>query len=212
MGGSSGTDRQNTEPFTPALSPENRGRQQSPQITGCWTGFLPPLPGVRGFFLLALTLLLLTITPANAHSQLLSSEPAPGETLDFPPYQIVLNFNEPMGEPTRVLLIDENFVSTNLETTIEDMTLISQMPALGGGVFTIQYDAVSADGHPISGSYEFAVVLSGGTGMTTGTGILIGGTTLLILVMMFFHFRSRNRIRQEVRLQQAQDRNDPSMR
>lgn len=166
---------------------------------------------MRGFFfLLSITLLLFTIAPVNAHSQLLSSDPAPGATLDFPPYQIVLNFNEEMGEPTRVLLLDENFVSTNLETTIDGRTLISQMPALGGGVFTVQYDAVSADGHPISGSYEFAVVLSGGTGMTTGTAVAIGATVLLILVMMFYHFRSRNRIRQEVRLQQAQDRNNRS--
>ncbi len=157
--------------------------------------------------LVAASLLLLLVTSAvYGHAQLVSSDPEPGTTLDFPPPLIKLEFDEPLGDIVQVQLIEPSFLRHQLEVTVDGNNVTAAMPAVGGGEYTVQYDVSSADGHPVSGNYKFAVELVSTGPPSIGTNILIFGTALLIAVMLWLHFRSRARMRAEVRAQQRSDR------
>ena len=99
---------------------------------------------------------LLSTAPLFAHASLLSAEPTPGQTLNTVD-AIVLTFSEPMGAASQIALIDENFGRTDLSVDVTEAVLSATVPPLDPGVYTVQYDAISADGHNILGSYEFAI-------------------------------------------------------
>jgi len=108
-----------------------------------------------------LMLLLAALLPlaVGAHAGLTSAEPAPGSTLSQSPSEIRLAFSEPVGALSTVDLYRDGFQRVDGITGQMDATernvLIAPLPALDDGVYTVQYVAVSADGHEITGSYTF---------------------------------------------------------
>lgn len=120
---------------------------------------------VRPALLWALLLLALwQAQPALAHILLLEASPAPGAEVRGTPDEIRLNFNEPLRPGSRIMLYDAAFrevqgVVLVTEETPETM-LVARPPRLAPGVYTVQWIATGTDGHPQSGSYNFAVSAS----------------------------------------------------
>lgn len=100
-----------------------------------------------------------TAPPAFAHDQLISSSPAPDETLPTAPTGITLTFSSPLltlGHEVRVIDGEgRNRVDRAAELTRE--TLTQPLPDLPDGAYQVAWRVVSADGHPISGSFGFRV-------------------------------------------------------
>ncbi|MCB7135602.1 copper resistance CopC family protein [Cellulosimicrobium marinum] len=112
---------------------------------------------------LGLTAVLATATApaAQAHDRLTGSEPGDGAQLDTPPAAIALTFNtEPLAVEPRVVVTDAaGEVVAEGAPTIDGSvaTLPLDAATLGGDSYTVAWRVVSSDGHPIEGSFGFAV-------------------------------------------------------
>jgi copper transport protein len=118
--------------------------------------------GKYRFLLILVTLLLwATIDSVMAHAQLLESNPAPGSTLDAPPTEIRLTFDEPIGADSRINLFNNAFYAqTGVESFVDPQNpnqLVATLPPLARGIYNVNWTAVSADGHPVSGSFRFQI-------------------------------------------------------
>jgi methionine-rich copper-binding protein CopC len=114
--------------------------------------------------------LLLWCGPALAHARLTESYPADGDVLAEPPEQVQLRFNEPVEaefDPIKVYgqegdRVDEEDARVSAD---DRRLLVADLGDLSEGSYTVEWRVTSADGHPIDGSYEFAVDASAaGTG------------------------------------------------
>lgn len=115
--------------------------------------------------LLLLLLWLACVAPAFAHAELLSASPSPGETLEKSPAEIRLAFSEPIGAGSDVFVFSEGFTYIDkLTTRIErERELVATLPPLAPDDYTVQWTAVSSDGHSVSGSYSFRVAAASST-------------------------------------------------
>ena len=120
-------------------------------------------PGLGATLLAALLLCIgasLPVAPAAfAHDQLISSSPAPDERLDKSPASITLTFSSPLlalGHEVRV--VDDNAKNwVSGAAVLNRESLVQALPELPDGGYQVSWRVVSADGHPISGSYGFRV-------------------------------------------------------
>jgi methionine-rich copper-binding protein CopC len=97
--------------------------------------------------------------PASAHAQLRSTVPAAGDVVETMPPDVELTFNEAVASPAYVVVTapDGGQVDAG-EPEVVDGTVTQPVRDEGGpGQYTVDYRIVSADGHPISGSYRFNV-------------------------------------------------------
>jgi len=96
-----------------------------------------------------------------AHAELVSSTPSPGETLVAPPNEIRLEFNEPIGAESTFVVFDRSFNSIEgvVETDSQNNNVLSgrNFEINRPGIYTVQWLVISTDGHPIDGTFEFAV-------------------------------------------------------
>jgi len=108
---------------------------------------------------LVVAAVLLTTGVAFAHTELASAEPAPGSTVAGPISRLTLNFSEPIDSGSGVQIFAGAFEAVGgVSTTTARNTLTVRLdPPLALGTYTVQWLAVGADGHPVSGSYQFAV-------------------------------------------------------
>jgi methionine-rich copper-binding protein CopC len=140
--------------------------------------------------LVALAACLSVAVPAWAHAELVSSEPAPGATVPAGLSLLTLTFSEPIAEGSQVTLFAEQFQAVAGVTSAVDGTVLRASLAAGldAGLYTVQWRAVSVDGHPVEGSYQFAVRPPFGAGLgppiVFGTG-LIAGTVLLVGLIVY---------------------------
>ncbi|OLT52621.1 copper resistance CopC family protein [Cellulosimicrobium sp. CUA-896] len=127
-----------------------------------------PAPALLTALLAALCALGLTAvlavvaaTPAHAHDRLTGSEPADGAQLDAPPGAITLTFNtEPLEVEPQVVVTDSagTVVAEGAPTIAgPTATLPLDTATLGGDSYTVAWRVVSSDGHPIEGTFGFAV-------------------------------------------------------
>jgi methionine-rich copper-binding protein CopC len=108
---------------------------------------------------LAVALLATTAGHAAGHSLLLESTPAAGSRLAALPPALMLRFNNRI-EPAvaRVRLVDGAGAVRPLPVTVLGATpdrLTAPLPALAAGVWRVEWRVLSADGHVMSGEYEF---------------------------------------------------------
>ncbi|MBW7458520.1 copper resistance protein CopC/CopD, partial [Paenibacillus sepulcri] len=98
---------------------------------------------------------------AEAHAELERASPEANTRLDGTPEDVELTFNESIESQVgslEVLDSRSNSVTSNEPVTSQDRkSLKLQLPKLGEGVYTVAYQVISADGHPISGSYVFMI-------------------------------------------------------
>lgn len=101
------------------------------------------------------------VTPASAHTGLLSSDPRDGAQLAAPPAQVSFVFDEELlpdfanfsvtsaaGDPISI-------VGIRIDGAAAVLPWPSDAP---GGTYTVAYRVVSQDGHPVSGSITFGYV------------------------------------------------------
>ncbi|MDO0926917.1 copper resistance protein CopC [Streptomyces sp. TG1A-8] len=134
----------------------------------------------------ALVLLLLAVTgalfagaaPASAHAALTGSAPAQGVVVDEAPSQVSLTFSEKVAmndDSLRVLDPRGGKVEVGPPANVSGTTYAVRLRSgLGKGTYTVTYQVVSEDSHPVSGAYTFSV---GAPSRTTvvGAGTAAGG-------------------------------------
>ncbi|WP_277452218.1 copper resistance protein CopC [Janibacter sp. DB-40] len=121
---------------------------------------LPPFARALGAMLAAVALMAASViiaSPADAHARLEGSSPQDGATLSAVPPEIMLRFNEPIeaglnqvsvkSGSTEVAKGDPQVDGSNVYQPIEY--------TMDPGEYTVTYKVVSADGHPVSGSFTF---------------------------------------------------------
>lgn len=106
------------------------------------------------------TVLALTVsTTAFAHSNLGGSTPADGEVVTAPLEEIILNFDGKIEEGSYFDL--QNTTGTNVdveEFIIGEGTLTGTLvEALPNDEYTVNWSIISADGHPLEGTFSFTM-------------------------------------------------------
>ena len=121
-------------------------------------------PRVRTLVLLLLAAacaLLAGAGPASAHAALTGSDPRQGAVVDKAPAQVSLTFSESVSmddDSLRVLdpkgkRVDDGSPSGTGGTTYS----VKLHAGLPDGTYTVTYQVVSADSHPVAGAYPFSV-------------------------------------------------------
>ncbi|MGW0507191.1 FixH family protein [Micromonospora sp. NPDC003241] len=109
--------------------------------------------------LLGLLAAVVPAAPASAHAVLLGTDPADGAVLATTPAQITLTFNEPVAvRPGGVRLLDAAGEEVSADSRSVDTTVVLTVPPeLPGGTYIVTFRVISADSHPVSGGFSFAV-------------------------------------------------------
>jgi methionine-rich copper-binding protein CopC len=96
--------------------------------------------------------------PASAHSELVSSDPPADVTLEFAPIGVGLVFNQDINESFATISLigpDEEQWAQGSATVEGPNVSVLIKDGLPNGQYTVGYRVTSADGHPITGSYDF---------------------------------------------------------
>lgn len=105
-------------------------------------------------------------TPAFAHNQLISSNPADQATVESSPSTIELTFDQPVqrGEGLNTIAVTGP-EGTNWSVGTPDVAsnvVSATVDPLGpAGEYQIGYRVLSADGHPVSGDLTFTLTTAG---------------------------------------------------
>jgi len=117
----------------------------------------------RALPLLVIVAALLAPAPASGHAVLESSSPARGERLDAVPREVVVRFDEAVEASFGALRVfDERGREVQQGEPFRPggrsgQVAVKLRPGLDPGGFTVTYRVVSADSHPVSGGFVFAV-------------------------------------------------------
>lgn len=105
--------------------------------------------------------LLAAAGPASAHAALTGSDPKQGAVVDKAPTSVSLTFSEKVAMSdgsVRVLDPAGKRVDTGKTSDLGSNTYgVKLHKGMPDGTFTVAYQVVSADSHPISGAYTFSV-------------------------------------------------------
>ncbi|MER7894873.1 copper resistance protein CopC [Streptomyces sp. NPDC096046] len=121
-------------------------------------------PRVRTLVLLLLTAacaLLAGAGPASAHAAVTGSDPGQGTVVDKAPARISLTFSEQVAlsdDSLRVLDPEGKRVDTGKPANVSGTTYAVPLHSgLPDGTYTVAYQVVSADSHPVAGAYTFSI-------------------------------------------------------
>ena len=134
--------------------------------------------------------------PASAHTELIGTDPAEDVVLAAAPTAITLTFGEGVETALGALRV---FDATGKPVVVgspshpggDKARVQGSLPGLGQGTFLVSYRVVSADGHPVQGSFLFSVgqksQIQPGAAATLGVtaasrtvGVLFGISRLLV--------------------------------
>ncbi|MFC9844266.1 copper resistance CopC/CopD family protein [Streptomyces sp. NPDC060223] len=105
--------------------------------------------------------LLAGAAPASAHAALTGSNPTQGSVVDKAPAQVSLTFSEQVALSDGALQVLDpkgERVDTGKPTNPSGTTYAVKLHAgLPDGTFTVTYQVVSADSHPVSGAFTFSI-------------------------------------------------------
>jgi copper transport protein len=123
--------------------------------------------------------LLAGAAPASAHAALLGSDPKQGAVVETAPKQVSLTFSEDVAlsdGSIRVLDPAGKRVDTGKPENLgEDVYSVKLHSGLPDGTFTVAYQVVSADSHPVSGAFTFSVGAPSKTSVALGDETVGGG-------------------------------------
>lgn len=119
------------------------------------------IAGVALFGALASAVLLAWLpTPAQAHSDLVSSDPVAGSSLAASPLKLVLTFSDGVAPRYTVVTLRVGTAEVaSLKATVIADRVTATVPANvhGTGLWRVAYRVVSADGHSVAGQIVFTV-------------------------------------------------------
>ncbi|EGE43255.1 MULTISPECIES: copper resistance CopC/CopD family protein [Streptomyces] len=110
-------------------------------------------------------LLLAGAGPASAHAALTGSDPGDGAVVDTAPKEVTLSFSEAIavGDDS-IRVLDPNGKRADTEAEPRDLSEGSTVrygvalhSGLPDGTYTVAWQAISADSHPISGAFTFSI-------------------------------------------------------
>ena len=103
----------------------------------------------------------LTVTAprAAAHTELDTSSPGANTTLTGPPPRVTLSFSDAMTEKYAKIAVTgpDGKPAAAGDPQVDGRTVTLPFDTGPAGRYTVGYRVVSADGHPVSGSYPFTV-------------------------------------------------------
>ena len=115
-------------------------------------------------FVLVLVALVSSVTPAFAHAELISSNPAKDASLPSPPQQLQLTFNEAVSPQAITVTGPQSVQWTVGEIRVEGPVVTAPVTPSGpAGPYTINYRVLSDDGDEVSGTVAFSVANIAGT-------------------------------------------------
>ncbi|MEU8216463.1 copper resistance CopC family protein [Micromonospora taraxaci] len=159
-----------------------------------------------GAALAVLVALLVPAGPAWAHNSLRAATPVQQSTVTSAPTEIVLEFMSRLDPTfTTIVLTDaaKRKVVTGEPVVAGAKSTVQVTDTLPNGTYTVAYRVVSADGHPVQGSYPFVVadptssaapvveaavsttpsaVAAGKPDEGPGAGVLVAGAAFIALV------------------------------
>lgn len=97
----------------------------------------------------------------SAHAVLLDASPKEGSQLKQMPGKVSLTFNERLGEGVFNLQVrnDKGKLITTKKATMNrtHKTISLDAPPSQKGIYTVSYSVISADSHPVQGTYVFSI-------------------------------------------------------
>ena len=103
---------------------------------------------------------------ASAHDQLIESSPAADESVDVAPESATMTFSAevqsegtlgPQVELFAVTAVEQTAVELESAATADGSVVTQALPQLAAGDYALNWQVVSSDGHPISGTIPFTV-------------------------------------------------------
>lgn len=131
---------------------------------------------LRSFALAGLTVIALVLLPASsasAHAVLVSSSPPANAVVSSGPTEIVLTFSEGVRKvPDRIRVIAPNGSRVDRGEPRFDGSVVTIAVDAGGprGSYLVSFRVISADSHPVAGSFTYAVGAPSATPADTGGG------------------------------------------
>ncbi|MFC3747088.1 copper resistance CopC/CopD family protein [Paenibacillus sp. GCM10012306] len=123
---------------------------------GVWKGIAPLL-----LLLLMLASWVSIPTQAHAHAIAELKVPEPNTQMNESPPRVEIHFNEQiemgMGGVQVLDSLSKSVTEEKSSTSVDRRIISLALPKLDEGIYTVSYSVVSADGHPVSGSYIFVV-------------------------------------------------------
>ncbi|TLS37009.1 copper resistance CopC family protein [Pseudalkalibacillus caeni] len=137
-------------------------------IIGKWTGsviilwekvYEGGIAMINRIILLLIGLLLIPFQLVQAHSGLESADPAPDAVVERSVQNLTLFFNTKIEQNSSFQLFNDsgNEVQINNRTTEENMLYGETSEPLSNGKYTVRWNIIGKDGHPIEGEYSFTV-------------------------------------------------------
>jgi methionine-rich copper-binding protein CopC/putative copper export protein len=133
-----------------------------------------------------------TAPPAGAHAVLVASDPGADALLEAPPTQVVLTFNEGVEiAADAIRLLDPSGEEVpDVDSQADGVTVRAELPELDqDGSYTVNWAAVSSDGHPVRGAFLFHLrertldepveSVTGGTPLSATLVRALGATTAI---------------------------------
>lgn len=107
---------------------------------------------------LTLLVFLLSGPSAFAHTGLESSTPAEGEVVTEELQEMVLAFNTELEKASSFTVKDAEGMEIPLGVSVENDTMVGTLgAAMADGEYTVNWNIIGADGHPIEGAYAFTL-------------------------------------------------------
>lgn len=98
---------------------------------------------------------------AAAHTAMTASDPAEGSTLLAAPVSITLTFNEEINPTFASAVLNDaggrNWLTNSPQVQGSQLRVTLGPDLLPNGEYTVGYRVLSADGHPVSGSFSFTL-------------------------------------------------------
>ena len=116
--------------------------------------------GLATASLVALAIVLVGVSPASAHAELVSTDPEEGAVLDAAPASVTLTFNEPVrltSQEVAVYDAEGDPVGSSAEANGAEVAVTLAATDLADGTYVVSWNVLSGDGHPISGALTFSV-------------------------------------------------------
>jgi copper transport protein len=147
-----------------------------------WSGRAAALAGV----LCGLSVALAQPSPASAHARLVQTTPAAGEVVGSGPLEVLIAFSEPVSPvPGKIKVIgpDGEPADGGEPARRGSVVAIPLRTTVSRGTYLVSYRVISADGHPIGGTFSYSV-RERSTTPTSGDAVAGGDTDPLVRGMI----------------------------